>query len=320
MNLDRRRRASLVAVSSCLLFLAACASNVPAPVISRAAPATASAAKVPATENGAYTVRKGDTLYSIALDNGQDYKDIAVWNGIANPDIIFIGQQLRVRPPEDATSVAVVRPLATATVVEQRLLAGNSELLKREPKAGKEPYSEQALAQAARSSEPAQPAPPLVAVRLEPRPEVKAETRPEPRVEAKAEAAAGEVAVADGISWKWPATGTLIGAFSEGVNKGIDIGGKPGDPVRSASDGKVVYSGSGLRGYGKLLIVKHNASYLSAYAHNRQVLVKEGQSVTMGQKIAEMGNTDSEQVKLHFEIRRQGKPVDPLKYLPQRSP
>lgn len=319
MNQDRRRRAALVTVSSCTLFLAACASNVPAPVISRAAPATVSTAKVPATENGAYTVRKGDTLYSIALDNGQDYKDIAAWNGIANPDIIFVGQQLRVRPPENGASVAVVRPLSTAPVVETRLLAGNSELLKREPKAGKEPYSEQALAQAARRSEPA---PQLVAVRQEPRPEAKTETRPEAKVEAKAEAkveaAASEAAVADGISWKWPATGTVIGAFSEGTNKGIDIGGKPGDPVRAASDGKVVYSGSGLRGYGKLLIVKHNASYLSAYAHNRQVLVKEGQTVTMGQKIAEMGNTDSEQVKLHFEIRRQGKPVDPLKYLPQR--
>ena len=116
----------------------------------------------------------------------------------------------------------------------------------------------------------------------------------------------------------WPANGKLLGTFSEGGNKGIDINGKAGDPVLAAGAGKVVYSGTGLRGYGKLGIVKHNNTYLTAYAHNQNLLVKEGQSVTKGQKIAEMGNTDADQVKLHFEIRRQGKPIDPLKQLPQR--
>ncbi len=115
----------------------------------------------------------------------------------------------------------------------------------------------------------------------------------------------------------WPATGKLVTGFSDTANlKGIDIAGKEGQPVAASAAGKVVYAGTGLRGYGKLVIIKHNATYLSAYAHNREILVKEGQQVAKGQKIAEMGNTDSDQVKLHFEIRRQGKPVDPLKYLP----
>jgi lipoprotein NlpD len=122
----------------------------------------------------------------------------------------------------------------------------------------------------------------------------------------------------DDVPWIWPANGKLVGTFSESGSKGVDIAGKAGDPVIAAGDGKVVYSGTGLRGYGKLVIIKHNAVYLSAYAHNREILVKEGQSVTRGQKIAEMGNTDADQVKLHFEVRRMGKPVDPLKHLPPR--
>lgn len=120
------------------------------------------------------------------------------------------------------------------------------------------------------------------------------------------------------MPWIWPANGKVLGQFSESGSKGIDIGGKAGDPVIAAGDGKVVYSGTGLRGYGMLIIVKHNATFLSAYAHNQKLLVKEGQTVSKGQKIAEMGNSDADQVKLHFEVRRQGKPVDPLKYLPQR--
>ncbi len=121
----------------------------------------------------------------------------------------------------------------------------------------------------------------------------------------------------DRVNWSWPATGKVVTSYSEAANlKGIGIGGKAGQPVLASAAGKVVYAGSGLRGYGKLVIIKHNKTYLSVYAHNSEILVKEGQTVTKGQKIAEMGNTDSEQVKLHFEIRRQGKPVDPIKYLP----
>lgn len=127
-----------------------------------------------------------------------------------------------------------------------------------------------------------------------------------------------EKAAATETTWAWPSSGKVLAGFSEGSNKGVDIAGKTGDPVLAAGDGKVVYAGTGLRGYGKLVIVKHDATFLSAYAHNSQILVKEGQSITRGQKIAEVGSSDSDQPKLHFEIRRQGKPVDPIQYLPKR--
>lgn len=123
-------------------------------------------------------------------------------------------------------------------------------------------------------------------------------------------------ATSNGISLAWPARGPVLSGFDETKNKGIDIGGAAGDPVRAAAGGRVVYAGNGLRGYGNLLIVKDDATFLTAYAHNRALIVREGDTVTKGQKIAEMGNTDSVHVMLHFELRRDGKPVDPLKFLP----
>jgi lipoprotein NlpD len=122
----------------------------------------------------------------------------------------------------------------------------------------------------------------------------------------------------DDLGWIWPVNGTVLAGFDEVKNKGLDIGGKAGDPVLAAADGRVVYAGAGLRGYGNLIILKHNNTYLTAYAHNQTLLIKEDQTVRKGQKIAEMGSTDSDQVKLHFEVRRQGKPVDPARYLPAR--
>jgi lipoprotein NlpD len=124
--------------------------------------------------------------------------------------------------------------------------------------------------------------------------------------------------VEDEISWMWPSSGTVLTGFDEIKNKGLDMGGNAGDPVLAAADGRVVYVGAGLRGYGNLIILKHNNTYLTAYAHNQTLLIKEDQSVRKGQKIAEMGNSDADRVKLHFEVRRQGKPVDPTKYLPAR--
>jgi lipoprotein NlpD len=135
---------------------------------------------------------------------------------------------------------------------------------------------------------------------------------------AAASAAPAAVAGEDEIAFIWPSSGVLLAGFDEAKNKGVDLGGKPGDPVQAAADGRVVYAGAGLRGYGNLVILKHNNTYLTAYAHNQTLLVKEDQSVRKGQKIAEMGNSDADRVKLHFEIRRQGKPVDPAKYLPAR--
>ena len=150
--------------------------------------------------------------------------------------------------------------------------------------------------------------------RVDPKPEPKPEVKPEAKPEPEPAAATGP----DDVAWQWPSSGKVILPFTEMGNRGVDIGGKPGDPVLAAADGKVVYVGTGIRGFGQLLIVKHNATFLSAYAHNRKMLVSEGQQVTRGQKIAEMGNTDSDIVKLHFEIRKQGKPIDPMLYLPKR--
>ena len=118
------------------------------------------------------------------------------------------------------------------------------------------------------------------------------------------------------VSFVWPVRGPLLGTFNDSTNKGVNIGGSAGEAVKASADGRVVYAGNGLRGYGNLIIIKHDATYLTAYAHNRALMVKEGDAVTKGQKIAEMGNSDSDRVMLHFEVRRQGKPVDPLKYLP----
>lgn len=304
-----------LALALSIVVAAGCASTVPAPVVERGATAPAAAAGA----RDLYTVKSGDTLYSIAREHGIDYRDLIAWNSIETPNRIRVGVQLRVRAPGAAVAsgeTVVTQPIGGMAGVEQRSLDGvptavapspASSLLKTEPKAGKLAYSEEALAQAQRASNGGTP----VLAKADPRPEPAPEAKPQPAPEA---VAAGP----DDVPWIWPSAGKLVGQFSESGSKGIDIAGRAGDPVVAAGDGKVVYSGTGLRGYGKLIIVKHNTTFLSAYAHNQNLLVKEGQSVSKGQKIAEMGNTDSDQVKLHFEIRRQGKPVDPLKYLPQR--
>jgi lipoprotein NlpD len=300
---------------SVALGIGGCASTKPAPVTDR----TGAAPKPPVAPreapSGTYTVKRGDTLYSIAANHGQDYRDIAAWNNIVDPAKLEVGQQLRVAPPE-GSQTAVTKPIAGPSVVETRPLGAqstaagaNTEAFKREPKGGKQPYSEQAWAQLKKADERSR-APQEVAA-------IAPSTPAGPRPDAKpGEPISGE----EGIEWSWPASGKVIGAFNESTSKGLGISGKLGDPVLAAANGKVVYAGSGLRGYGKLVIIKHNTAFLSAYAHNSQILVKEGQSVSRGQRIAELGNTDSEggQAKLHFEIRRQGRPVDPTKYLPTR--
>lgn len=303
----------LVAVLFPAALLAGCLSQQPAPTVDRAgAAASRSAGAVQPVGPGYYTVKRGDTLYRIALDNGQDHRDIAAWNNIANPSAIKEGQVLRVIPPGAAEPVdgAVTKPIATGSGVETRSLdqpAGSPPVsasgMKREPRVGKEPYSDEAYARLNKQAEPAK----LV------------DTKPEAKPEAPTPPVTPAVATGpDDVAWMWPTTAKVTAQYSDSGNKGLDFAGKAGDPVLAAGDGKVVYSGSGLRGFGELVIVKHNATYLSAYAHNRKILVKEGQQVSRGQKIAEMGNTDSESVKLHFEIRKQGKPVDPAGYLPKR--
>ena len=314
---------TFVPVFACTL-LAACASTYRAPVVERnvTRPAAAKPA-APAVEQKpeSYTVKRGDTLYSIALDNGVDYRELAAWNNLSDPSVLKPGAVLRLRPPAAQPPVqpearaqaqpgasVEVQPMVVPGSVEARSLGGDQraaaeppraaaaelarpELLKTAPKAMKLPYSEENLA---------------LLLRLSP---------PEPKVEAPA--APNTAAQSDSVDWMWPASGRVLAGFSKGTNKGVDILGKLGDPVLASASGRVTYIGT-VRGYGKLVIIKHNDTYLSAYAHNRSVLVKEGQNVAKGQKIAEIGNTDSTQVKLHFEIRRLGEPVDPLKFLPER--
>lgn len=300
----------LVAVIFPVLFLAGCISQQPVPAVDRSVSGARTVAQ-PAGP-GYYTIKRGDTLYRIALEHGQDHRDIANWNSIANPSAIKEGQVLRVAPPgaaaETAADGAVAKPIAIASDVESRSLdqpagsiaaAQQNGSLKREPRVGKEPYSDEAYARLNKiGGEPAKPA----------------EVKPEAKPEAAPSAAAGP----DDVPWMWPTSAKLSAPYNDTNNKGLDFAGKAGDPVLAAGDGKVVYAGSGLRGFGELVIVKHNTTYLSAYAHNRKILVKEGQQVSRGQKIAEMGNTDADSVKLHFEIRKQGKPVDPALYLPKR--
>ena len=320
MNL-RLPGATLVLLAVCSLLLAGCASTRnPAPVSDRTHPNAPSAAKAatpsPAVNPVArdadvrpdfYTVKRGDTLYMIALDHGLDYKELAEWNNIDNPNLIRLGQQLRLVAP---ASAAVATPLKTtpgvqgkpvgnvATVLAPGSAATAGEAVKSQPKGLRVPYSEAALAQMSAST--AKP-PPLAA-------------KPEPRAEEKGVAGEDDD---DRVDWSWPTAGKLSSAFNETTNlKGIGIAGKAGQAINASAPGKVLYSGDGIRGYGKLVIIKHNKIFLSVYAHNSQLIVKEGQTVVKGQKIAEMGNSDAEQVKLHFEIRRFGKPVDPLKLLP----
>ena len=258
---------------------------------SRSQPSAAASTETPAkplpgAENagrpGYYTVKPGDTLIRIGLDTGQSWRDIARWNGLDNPNLIEVGQVLRVVSPNAVVTDTGVttRPVASSSVTPV-------------------PVPAPATSAASAASAPASAA--------------SAATKPVAVVAAPA-AAAGD----DDMAFIWPTSGGLIAGFDEAKNKGLDLGGKSGDAVLAAADGRVVYAGAGLRGYGNLLILKHNNTYLTAYAHNQTLLVKEDQSVRKGQKIAEMGSSDADRVKLHFEIRRQGKPVDPAKYLPNR--
>ena len=315
-------------------IVAGCASKSPAPVVERLpTPAAKPAPRAPDARPETYTVKRGDTLYSIALENGIDYRELAALNNITDPSRISVGQVLRVRPAEPAVTTTEtgvqVRPIAGTSPIESRPLGGEAVkpgaapsgpatpvapgALKTEPKAQKLPYSEENLALLQREDARPTVAPaPVPAPKPEPQPE------PAPAPVAKPEPKpAPDAGEPDRVDWSWPYSGRLLNGFSE-ANKGIDLAGKPGDPVLASAGGRVVYSGAGLRGYGQLVIIKHNDTYLSAYAHNSRILVKEGQSVAKGQKIAEVGATDADQPKLHFEIRRQGKPVDPMRYLPEK--
>jgi lipoprotein NlpD len=276
----------------------------PAVVAPTTAPSTSpsegspSAAKPPpgqenAGKPGFYTVKPGDTLIRIGLDNGQNWRDVVRWNGLDNPNLIEVGQVLRVAPPGTDAAGVSTRPVVVAGKVENRPLDGKTVV---SPVAVPVPASSAASA-AASASAPVPATTPAVAASA---------VQPAPRE--------GD----ENIDWLWPAAGPVGTPFDDNKSKGLAITGKAGDPVLAAADGRVVYAGAGLRGYGNLVIVKHNATYLTAYAHNQSLLVKEEQVVRRGQKIAEMGSSDADRVQLHFEIRRQGKPIDPARMLPAR--
>lgn len=254
-----------------LIFLAGCASQKPAPVVDRKqaqprAKAPAAAKPAPAAE-GTYVVKKGDTLYSIALENGADYREVALWNRLDDPTKISVGQVLRVVPPEDR-GVQVGR-----AKLPERGEARPLDLPPPQGTQGRKPPP---------AAEKAPPAPP-------------------------------QSAAADFI---WPARGKVIAGFAEPRRKGIDIEGKLGDPVIAAAAGRVTYTGTGIPGLGKLVVIKHDNGFITVYAHNRDILVKEQQAVKRGQKIAEVGNTDADRPKLHFQIRKGSAAVDPMRYLP----
>lgn len=264
-----------IALVLLLILLAGCAGrNRPAPVVdarasrppaakpparqAAAAPAAPVAAAPRASTDEYYTVKPGDTLYSIALEHGADYREVAQWNQLEDPARIRVGQQLRVKPPEQAQQVQV-SSVRAAGRVEARPLESRAET-KVEP-------------------------------RIEPRPDPK----PEPAI----------------AQFIWPAKGRVLAGFAEPRNKGIDIDGRPGDPVVAAAAGRVTYMGTGIPGLGKLVVIKHDNGFITVYAHNREILVKEQQTVTRGQRIAEFGS------KLHFQIRKGAAAVDPLLYLPR---
>lgn len=265
-----------------------------------------------------YTVQKGDSLFAIAFSNGLDYRELAAWNELPSPDLIRVGEVLRLTPPMPGLpNASGVQVLPAKTNEPQSRVLPEIPLFT-QPQAQHMPWSEANWAKL--NAEPAK-----TEAKTEPADAATAQDTPaagdasgltmdvRPLPAAKAEASSATEA------WLWPAAGTLLGRFGEAGGKGVDLAGERGAPVVATASGKVVYSGNGLRGYGQLVIIKHANEYLSAYAHNEKILVREGEQVNGGQKIAEMGDSEADRVKLHFEIRQFGKPIDPLKLLPNRS-
>jgi lipoprotein NlpD len=337
------RHLSLLGVLTASLMLTACGSMRSSVVFEPAAgsatplpyrpPVTASPARTP-IPGGNYEVKKGETLYSIAFRNGVDFRDLAQWNAIAAPYTIWPGQRLKLSPARGSGTITHVAAAAPATAATPGTNTPHAPSVSM-PSAASTPMFEPItpsststgsaskpivpsplLPQAQERQKPSAPvssatAPTLVPVAGVPPPPT---TLPPP-----APVSGGSSRAIGGVSWRWPAQGSLLKRFQSGdAIPGIEIGGKGGDPVRAAADGVVVYSGNGLVGYGELVIIKHNDSFLSAYGHNSKRLVKEGQRVTAGQQIAEMGSTGASRDELEFQIRKDGNPVDPLGYLPWR--
>ncbi len=338
----------LLVVGSAILMVACQTTQSPAPVVEHSsnvkvpepkvsvvpAPQPAKVLEKPADAPGFYTVKKGDTLIRVALDHGQNYRDLVVWNNLSNPNDIKIDQTLRIAPPDAGASKNGVqiervtaapaldkgaKPATAVPVAPPAAGAAVAVVNKSSPRGDKRPYSEATLAELQKTDAAA------TAVASAPANVVpNSNTGSASSVSAAAVSAASTASASapasaadEALAWVWPTDGRILAGFDEGKNKGIDIAGKSGQQIFAAGAGKVMYAGS-VRGYGNLVIVRHSSNLLSAYAHNQSLLVKEGQAVQKGQQIAEMGNSDSDSVKLHFEIRQQGKPVDPVRFLPNR--
>ena len=276
-----------------LILVSACAGNAAAPIEDRSRPGTARGAQ-------SYTVRRGDTLFSIAFRHGLDYRRLAAANAIARPYTIFPGQRLMLREAPARSAAGSLASRGSPTV---------SAAPKVSPAAAKGAAAKGTAAKGtaveARSAPPAKTAP------------APGQAAPASAAAVSAKSASG-AAPAASASWRWPAAGRVVRRFDGTLNKGIDIAGPRGDVVRATRAGRVVYAGTGIAGYGLMLILRHSEEYLSAYGHSDALLVKEGDAVRAGQGVARRGSSGTDSVKLHFEIRRHGRPLDPLSVLPER--
>jgi lipoprotein NlpD len=275
--MNNRKQRRFILLFMCLfinLFNLSCSTNSVAPVSSRndeQEKQSGSAVKEPRIKSPVTVVQKrthhkvlgGDTLYSISWNYNIDYKEVARWNNIKAPYIIYPGQSIRLTAPLKKKAVIKKAVQTSKKLATQKPVENKPEVAKKTSKKVK------------------------------------------------------SVKYAKNIIWQWPTKGRLIKSNSPISKKGLDIAGKKGQLIKTSAPGVVVYSGSGLLGYGRLIIIKHNETYLSAYAHNSVLMVKEGDSVSSGQKIAKMGKDSNGQVLLHFEIRKNGVPVGPVKYLPK---
>ena len=302
------RNGALIGIT---LIVSACVSTPhQAPVVERSnevvkeahpAQPDVSATKPVVDNRPTYTVKRGDTLLRIAFELGLNYRDIVAWNNLSNPNDIKVDQVLYVGPP-DAQGTAKANPVGNNSSIEVRNLNPiNPATNKTAPRGDKRAYTEATLAEMQKAE---QNSPSLGAA-------VKND------VATKVVEKPADKAV-ESIDWAWPTEGKVVATFDDVRVKGVQIAGKPGQDILASASGKVIYQGNAMRGYGNIVIIMHANNYLTAYAFNKVNLVKEGQPVSKGQKIAEMGNTDTDSVKLHFEIRQAGKPIDPLKLLPPR--
>jgi len=307
-------------------LIAGCASNAPAPVTEKKIPADKSTAiqknksvaraKKDPTQPcpDVYIVKPGDTLYSLSLDCGFYYKEVAQANDIKEPYAIKVGEKIKFDQVKSNNPVVATNEMKTNEDVVTTPLKNNEEAAANtetspqpqakpvtggithldNPKAYREKYTDEAYKLKATTPQTTNNVPSITSKEIAP------------------------IALEDKLDWQWPAKGKLENLFNEAQGqKGIDIVGTLGQEIKAAGPGKVIYSGEDLKGYGKLVIIKHNNSYLSVYAHNKELLVKEGQVIMKGQKIATMGDSGADKVKLHFEIRKQGQSVDPTTFLGQ---